>query len=196
MRTHPTAGSSLIIRSTRATDGGAHGSWRPGSATSPRETRQFQLGFAAPNVAAKTATEFAAGVNWYLTANVKWQFDYANTYFDGGAGVTAPRSRTVRTKACSSRNCKSPSGARNRNVSSQIRNEARARRRRRGGERCSRRRALRAQRKSHCSTCRTIRPANFTKQSTRSSPRIGKRRRATTSRSTNRTAARASRRAP
>jgi phosphate-selective porin OprO and OprP len=51
------------------------------------DTRQFQLGFAAPNVAAQTATEWAAGINWYLTPNVKWQFDYANTYFDGGAGV-------------------------------------------------------------------------------------------------------------
>ncbi len=57
-------------------------------------TRQFQLGFAAPNVAAKSATEFAAGINWYLTPNVKWQFDYANTYFDGGAGVKGmPRDR-------------------------------------------------------------------------------------------------------
>ncbi len=52
------------------------------------QTRQFQLGFANPAVAAKTATEFAAGINWYLNANIKWQFDYANTWFDGGAGTT------------------------------------------------------------------------------------------------------------
>jgi phosphate-selective porin OprO and OprP len=52
------------------------------------QTRQFQLGFANPSVSAKTATEFAAGINWYLTPNVKWQFDYANTYFNGGAGTT------------------------------------------------------------------------------------------------------------
>jgi phosphate-selective porin OprO/OprP len=51
------------------------------------QTRQFQLGFASPSVSAQTATEWAAGINWYLTPNVKWQFDYANTYFDGGAGV-------------------------------------------------------------------------------------------------------------
>ncbi len=58
------------------------------------DTRQFQLGFANPSVAAKTATEFAAGVNWYLSANIKWQFDYANTYFDGGAGTTTlPKDR-------------------------------------------------------------------------------------------------------
>ena len=37
----------------------------------------------------ETATEFALGINWYLNANIKWQFDYANTYFDGGAGTTA-----------------------------------------------------------------------------------------------------------
>jgi phosphate-selective porin OprO and OprP len=58
------------------------------------QTRQFQLGFAAPNVSAKTATEFALGVNWYLSNNIKWQWDYANTFFDGGAGTTAaPRDR-------------------------------------------------------------------------------------------------------
>jgi len=59
------------------------------------DSRQFQLGFANPSVAAKTATEFAAGINWYLTSNIKWQWDYANTYFGGGAGITAlPRDRT------------------------------------------------------------------------------------------------------
>jgi hypothetical protein len=58
------------------------------------QTRQFQLGFASANVAAKTATEFALGVNWYLSDNVKWWFDYANTYFDGGAGTAAlPKDR-------------------------------------------------------------------------------------------------------
>jgi len=59
------------------------------------DSRQFQLGFANPSLAAKTATEFAAGINWYLSSNIKWQWDYANTYFDGGAGTTAlPRDRT------------------------------------------------------------------------------------------------------
>jgi phosphate-selective porin OprO and OprP len=58
------------------------------------DPRQFKLGFAAPNVSAKTATEYAAGVNWYLSSNIKWQFDYARTFFDGGAGTTAaPRDR-------------------------------------------------------------------------------------------------------
>ena len=58
------------------------------------QTRQFQLGFANPSVSAKTATEWAVGVNWYLTPNVKWQFDYANTFFNGGAGTIAvPKDR-------------------------------------------------------------------------------------------------------
>ena len=58
------------------------------------QTRQFKLGFADPSVSAKTATEWAAGVNWYLSNNIKWQFDYANTFFDGGAGTTAePKDR-------------------------------------------------------------------------------------------------------
>ena len=58
------------------------------------QTRQFKLGYADPSVSAKTATEWAAGVNWYLSNNIKWQFDYANTFFDGGAGTTAePKDR-------------------------------------------------------------------------------------------------------
>lgn len=58
------------------------------------QTRQFQLGFANPSVSAKSATEWSLGINWYLTPNVKWQFDYANTFFDGGAGTTAvPKDR-------------------------------------------------------------------------------------------------------
>ncbi len=58
------------------------------------QSRQFKLGFADPSVSAKTATEWAAGVNWYLTSNIKWQFDYANTFFNGGAGTTAvPKDR-------------------------------------------------------------------------------------------------------
>jgi phosphate-selective porin OprO/OprP len=53
------------------------------------QTRQFQLGFANPSVAAKTATEFAVGVNWYLSSNVKYYFDYAYTSFYQGAGTIA-----------------------------------------------------------------------------------------------------------
>jgi phosphate-selective porin OprO/OprP len=58
------------------------------------DSRQFKLGFADPTVSAKTATEYALGVNWYLSSNIKWQFDYANTFFDGGAGTAAaPKDR-------------------------------------------------------------------------------------------------------
>jgi phosphate-selective porin OprO and OprP len=53
------------------------------------DTRQFQLGFANPSVSAKTATELALGINWILNNNVKYGFDYADTYFYGGAGTTA-----------------------------------------------------------------------------------------------------------
>jgi phosphate-selective porin OprO and OprP len=51
------------------------------------DSRQFKLGFAQNFVSAQDATEWAAGVNWYLSNNIKWQFDYANTYFNGGAGI-------------------------------------------------------------------------------------------------------------
>ena len=58
------------------------------------DSRQFKLGFADPAVSVKTATEYALGVNWYLSSNIKWQFDYANTFFDGGAGtIAAPKDR-------------------------------------------------------------------------------------------------------
>ncbi|MGC2494926.1 OprO/OprP family phosphate-selective porin [Candidatus Binatus sp.] len=68
---------------------GFFGAWEVAARISnvAAQTRQFQLGFANPSLSAKTATEFAAGINWYLTPNVKWQFDYANTFFNGGAGT-------------------------------------------------------------------------------------------------------------
>ena len=75
---------------------GGWGAWELAARISNNaaQTRQFQLGFANPSVSAKTATEFALGINWYLNDNVRWWFDYANTYFDGGAGTAAaPRDR-------------------------------------------------------------------------------------------------------
>ena len=50
----------------------------------------FKLGYANPNVSANNATEYAFGVNWHLNTNVKWQLDYARTFFNGGAG-TSPK---------------------------------------------------------------------------------------------------------
>jgi len=46
----------------------------------------FKLGYANANVSANNATEYAFGINWYLNNNVKWQIDYARTFFNGGAG--------------------------------------------------------------------------------------------------------------
>ncbi|MGD0117422.1 MAG: porin [Candidatus Binatus sp.] len=75
---------------------GGWGAWELAARISnvAADTREFQLKFASPNVSAKTATEFAVGVNWYLSNHIKWYFDYANTYFDGGAGTLAiPKDR-------------------------------------------------------------------------------------------------------
>jgi phosphate-selective porin OprO/OprP len=75
---------------------GTWGAWEVAARISniAADPRQFTLGFVAPNLSAKTATEWALGINWYLTSTVKWQFDYANTYFNGGAGTaTAVKDR-------------------------------------------------------------------------------------------------------
>jgi phosphate-selective porin OprO/OprP len=75
---------------------GTWGAWELAARISntSADPRQFKLGFADPSVSAKTATEYAAGVNWYLNSNIKWQFDYARTFFNGGAGTTAaPKDR-------------------------------------------------------------------------------------------------------
>ncbi len=68
---------------------GKWGGWELGARLSnvSADTRQFKLGFANPNLSAKTATEYALGINWYLSSNVKWQFDYARTFFNWGAGA-------------------------------------------------------------------------------------------------------------
>ncbi|MGH7779485.1 MAG: OprO/OprP family phosphate-selective porin [Candidatus Binataceae bacterium] len=71
-------------------ESGAWGAWELAARLSniSADPRQFKLAFASPNASAKTATEWALGVNWYLSSTVKWQFDYANTFFNGGAGST------------------------------------------------------------------------------------------------------------
>lgn len=68
---------------------GKWGAWELGARISnlSADPRQFKLGFANPTVSAKTATEYALGLNWYLSSNIKWQFDYARTFFNWGAGV-------------------------------------------------------------------------------------------------------------
>jgi phosphate-selective porin OprO and OprP len=67
---------------------GTWGAWELGARLSntSADPRQFKLGFVSPTASAKTGTEYAAGINWYLNSNVKWQFDYARTFFNWGAG--------------------------------------------------------------------------------------------------------------
>lgn len=45
----------------------------------------FSLGFADPAKSARSAKEFAAGLNWYWNRNMKLVFNYEHTKFDGGA---------------------------------------------------------------------------------------------------------------
>jgi phosphate-selective porin OprO and OprP len=75
---------------------GGWGAWELAARISntAAQSRQFELGFANPGVSAKTATEFALGINWYLSNNIKYWFDYANTEFKDGAGTAnAPKNR-------------------------------------------------------------------------------------------------------
>ena len=41
--------------------------------------------FANPASAARRATAWAVGANWYLNRGVKWMLDYEHTSFRGGA---------------------------------------------------------------------------------------------------------------
>ncbi len=51
------------------------------------DSGQFKLNFVSPSVSARTATEYAFGVNWYLNNMLKLQLAYARTFFDkGGPG--------------------------------------------------------------------------------------------------------------
>ena len=45
--------------------------------------------YADITTSARSAKEWSAGLNWYLNWNVKLQFDYSRTRFDGGGGGTA-----------------------------------------------------------------------------------------------------------
>ncbi len=47
--------------------------------------------FANPATAAKKATTYTAGCNWYLSRYLKWSADYAWTSFDGGGASDADR---------------------------------------------------------------------------------------------------------
>ncbi len=47
--------------------------------------------FADPAVAARRASGYTLGLNWYLNQNVKWVLNYEYTSFDGGGGNGADR---------------------------------------------------------------------------------------------------------
>lgn len=56
--------------------------------------RAFAAGldsFADPAVAARKATGYTLGLNWYLSPNVKWVLNYEHTTFEGGAPGGADR---------------------------------------------------------------------------------------------------------
>jgi phosphate-selective porin OprO/OprP len=56
--------------------------------------------FADPAAAARRASAWAVGINWWLNANVKWVLDYEVTRFDGGAagGADRPDERALTTR--------------------------------------------------------------------------------------------------
>lgn len=51
----------------------------------------FAKGYADPARSAKQASNWGAGVNWYLTRNAKLSLNYEKTEFDGGAAKGADR---------------------------------------------------------------------------------------------------------
>lgn len=60
----------------------------------------FTGGYADPKKSATAARNWGAGVNWYLTQNVKLVADYEQTSFDGGAsGGDRPTETLVSTRA-------------------------------------------------------------------------------------------------
>jgi phosphate-selective porin OprO/OprP len=50
--------------------------------------------FANPDAAARQATGWAIGLNWYLNENLKWMLNYERTGFDGGAADGGDREGT------------------------------------------------------------------------------------------------------
>jgi phosphate-selective porin OprO and OprP len=89
-------GTVAPIRPFDLSEEGGLGAWELALRFSnvANDSRQFDLGFANPGVSAKTATEFAVGLNWILNTNIKYMVDYALTEFYQGAGTAiAPTNR-------------------------------------------------------------------------------------------------------
>jgi sulfate transport system substrate-binding protein len=75
----------------------------------------FDKGFANPQTSARTATEAAIGVNWYLNRWLKLVVNYDRTWFDGGARAarrSAIRSPTARPSTSSRPVSSSPTSPR------------------------------------------------------------------------------------
>ena len=68
-------------------DKGTWGAWQLAFRYSALDIDEdaFSLGFADPAKSARSAKEFAAGLNWYWNRNMKLVFNYEHTKFDGGA---------------------------------------------------------------------------------------------------------------
>ena len=81
---------------------GAYGAWEIAARISniATDSGQFKLNFVSPTVSARTATEYAFGVNWYLNNIVKWQLAYARTFFDLGGpnGIDRPDESVFETQ--------------------------------------------------------------------------------------------------
>jgi phosphate-selective porin OprO/OprP len=64
----------------------------PVSATSLTGANHYL--YADPNVSAKSAKTWTAGINWYLNSEVKFALNYEQTKFDGGGGSLVSTSAT------------------------------------------------------------------------------------------------------
>ena len=55
------------------------------------DDKAFAHGLFNPDHAVRKAQDFGIGINWYLNRNIKFQLDYNQTHFTGGAGGGANR---------------------------------------------------------------------------------------------------------
>ncbi len=71
--------------------------------TGSSEPASASVGFANKNASAKSAQTWTAGINWYLDQNTKFQINYLQTSFDGGAiiggGTSSASASNVKDRA-------------------------------------------------------------------------------------------------